>query len=245
MINYILLGIIQGVFEWLPISSEGVTALFSQFFVQRLNPIDIALFLHLGTLLATLVYFSKEWIKVLTGKNPFLLRFLIIATIISLVVGFPVYKTIRSLAIGYTLLLIMGFGLLCTSFFQKSQRKIKIGVNGLAIITGFLQGLAVIPGLSRSGSTIFGLSLGKFPPEDILKISYMMSAPVILVSTLYLWWENPILFSQGWLSLIFSFLVGFATLHLLINLAQKINFSKFTFVFGLFCLIGAVIGLLF
>lgn len=240
-INYIILGIIQGILEWIPISSEGIVALASQFLIQKLNPVDISLFLHLGTVLAVLIYFLKDWIEVLTGKNRPLLRFLIIATLVSLAIGYPLYKIIKNIAVGSILLVIMGFGLIATSYFQKSNKKIKIKPDRLAIFSGFLQGLSVIPGLSRSGSTIFGLSLSDFSLEDILKISYMMSVPVVLASNGYIFLENPTLTFNAWPGLISSFIVGIFTLHFLINFAKKINFSKFTLVFGILCLLGAAI----
>jgi undecaprenyl-diphosphatase len=242
MLNYIILGVLQGIFEWIPVSSEGILALVSQSIIKDINPIDLALFLHLGTLLAVLFYFRKDWQEIITFKNPKLLRFLIITTIISLVVGFPFYKLIRNLAVGNTLLLITGFALLLTAYFHKKKRKLKIASNKLAVIAGFLQGLAVIPGLSRSGSTIFGLSLGKLDSAQILKISYMMSVPIILASSGYLILKNPILTFETWPSLVSSFLVGLISLHFLINFVKRINFFRFTLIFGLICILGSIIG---
>lgn len=245
MFIYAILGIIQGIFEWIPISSEGVTALFSEFFIEGQNPIDIALFLHLGTVFAVLIYFRKDWIEVLTFKNIKLLRFLIISTFISLIIGFPFYKLVRDMAVGNSLLLIMGFGLLLTAYFHKKEKSFEIGFNKLAVVVGIMQGLAVIPGLSRSASTIFGLSLKKMPPSEILKISYMMSLPVVLTSNLYLFLKNPVLISGSWVALIFSFVVGFLSLGLVIKLVQKIDFFKFALIFSLICFLGAAFSLVF
>jgi len=243
MWSYIILGILQGIFEWIPISSEGIVAIASQYFLKGFHPIDVAIFLHLGTLLAVLIYFRKEWKEVLTLKNKNLFYFLIIATVVSLVVGFPIYKSIKEITIGAGLLVVMGFGLLLTSFLQKKRKSFNLNLNQLAIFSGILQGLSVIPGLSRSGSTIFGLSLGKKNPSEILKISYMMSAPVIFLANFYLYFKNPILVDKGWISLIFSFLVGIFSLHYLIKFSQKINFQKFTLIFGLLCFLGAILCL--
>jgi len=132
--------------------------------------------------------------------------------------------------------------LLFTSFFQKKGKILNLNLDYIALISGVLQGFSVIPGLSRSGSTIFGLSLGKINPSEILKYSYMMSAPVILASSSYLMLKNPVLISQGWISLIFSFLVGLVSLHFLMKISQRINFSKFALIFGILCLFGAAIG---
>ena len=240
--SYIFLGIIQGIFEWIPVSSEGVVALFSQLLVKEFNPIDMALFLHFGTFLAVLIYFRKDWIEVITLRNAKLLRFLLIATIVSLVVGYPLYRLVRGLAIGSALLLITGFALLLTAYFQKKEKKIEVNVDILAVIAGFLQGLAVVPGLSRSGSTIFGLSLGGGKPSEILKISYMMSAPAVLASSIFLFVGNPSLVLASWPSLILSFLVGFLSLDFLLKLTKRTSFFKFALTFGLLCLLGAAVG---
>jgi undecaprenyl-diphosphatase len=244
MLIYLLLGVLQGIFEWIPISSEGIVALASRFFIKEFNAIEVALFLHLGTLLAVLVYFRKDWKEVLMFRNAKLFHFLIISTLVSLIVGFPIYKMVKNMLMGNSLLIMTGFGLLLTAYFQKKKMAFEINFNKLAIIVGFLQGLAVIPGLSRSGSTIFGLSLGKIKPAEILKISYMMSVPVVLASSFYLFLENPTLSFQAWPALFSSFLVGFLSLDFLLKLSQKINFFNFTFIFALLCFLGAIIGFL-
>ena len=121
MINYIILGIVQGIFEWLPISSEGITSLLSNFLIKNFHPIDLALFLHLGTLLAAIIYFRRDWIKILSFKNKELLNFLIISTIVSLTISYPLYKIIKSFAFGNGLLVLMGFGLLATAYAHKKK----------------------------------------------------------------------------------------------------------------------------
>ena len=243
MWSYIFLGVLQGIFEWIPISSEGIVAIASQYFLKEFHPIDIAIFLHLGTLLAVLIYFRKDWKEVLTLRNKSLFYFLIIATFFSLIVSFPIYESLKKITIGAELLVVMGFGLLLTSFLQKRRKNFNLNFNQLAVFSGILQGFSVIPGLSRSGSTIFGLSLGKKNPSEILKISYMMSAPVIFLATFYLYFKNPVLISECWISLIFSFLVGILTLHYLMKFSQRINFSKFALIFGLLCFLGAILCL--
>jgi undecaprenyl-diphosphatase len=244
MLKYILLGILQGIFEWIPISSEGIVAIFSQILNIKLNPIEVALFLHLGTLFAVLFYFWKEWKEVLLLRNKNLFNFLLISTGFSLITGYPIYKIIKNIAIGNTLLIVMGLGLFLTAFFHKKKKSLQISFNKLAVISGILQGLAAIPGLSRSGSTIFGLSLGDLYFSEILKISYMMSVPTILISSIYLSLNNPSLPSKGWPALILSFFVGILSLHFLITLSKKINFFWFALIFGLLCLFGGVIGFL-
>lgn len=245
IINYILLGAIQGIFEWIPVSSEGIVALASKFLLNA-NPLDIGLFLHLGTLLSAIIYFRKDWIKIITFKNKKLLRFLLISTIISLILGFLIYKFLsEQIMIGSSLLLVTGIGLLATSFFHKSKKQFNFDMRRLSIITGLLQGLSVIPGLSRSGSTIFGLSLGKLKPEKILKISYLMSVPVGLASSAYIVLQNPNISLQAWPGLIMSFIIGILFLHILLKISQRINFAKFAFIFAMLCFLGAILGFVF
>ncbi len=243
MLEYLILGIIQGVFEWIPISSEGVVALASQFFGVVHNPVDLAIFLHAGTTLAVLVYFWRDWIDVVTLRNRKLLKFLVIATVVSLVVGFPVYKVVRNIAIGSGLLFLMGLALLVTGILQSKRLSFGFNLSKLAVVAGALQGLASIPGLSRSGSTIFGLSLGELDPHQILKYSYMMSVPVIITADVYLILQDHTLALDSWPALITSFVVGIVSLHLLLNLSKKVKFSIFAFAFGILCILGALVSL--
>jgi len=241
---YVLLGALQGIFEWLPISSEGIVALSSGLLLEGVNPVDIALFLHLGTLVAVLVYFRKAWQEVIRFRNPVLLRFLVIATLVSLAIGYPCYQLMHNIAAGAVLLLVMGAGLLLTALFHRLRRggdeTLDHGSNKLAVLAGLLQGLAVIPGLSRSGATIFGLSLGRLSPTTVLKISYMMSAPVVLASTVYVVMKNPVLL-EGWPALVTSFVIGMVSLSLLMRMAERINFTLFALVFAMLCFIGGII----
>ncbi len=243
MLSYFFLGIIQGIFEWIPISSQGVVAIASQFLIKGVNPLEIALFSHLGTFFAVLIYFRKDWLSVLTFKDAPLFRFLIVSATISGIIGFFLYGLIKDMAFGSGLLLITGFGLLITAYCHKTKKISEISFNKLAIISGALQGLAVIPGLSRSGATIFGLSLGKLSPAEILKISYMMSAPAVFGLAIFLFFQSPVLILESWPILIFSFLAGFLSLNFLLKISAKINFFKFALVFSLFCFLGAGLDL--
>lgn len=241
MFKLIILGALQGIFEWLPVSSEGIISLLSKALFLDFNPIEIALFLHLGTVLAVLVYFRKEWIGIISLKDRELLRFLIISTIASLLIGYPLYNAITDFVFGSNLLILVGFGLLITAFFHKKKISFSMSQDKLAMLSGFLQGLSVIPGLSRSGSTIFGLSLGGYSPERILKTSYMMSLPVIFGSSVFLFFKNPVLISETWPALLSSFLVGLLSLDFLIKKSKEIDFFRFVLVFSALCFLGALL----
>jgi undecaprenyl-diphosphatase len=244
-ISYVILGLLQGIFEWIPISSEGVVALAARYLNAGVDPIDSALFLHAGTLAAALVYYRADWLRVLAFKDRKLLIFLLISTIVSLPLGLVFYKLIEQTAVGGGLLLLTGFGLLFTALFQKKKTGIKISDEKLAAVAGVLQGLAVIPGFSRSGSTIFGLSLAKSDPKEILKLSYLMSVPAVGASTLYL-----LVFKGGshsieiWPALAASFFCGLIFLDVLSKASEKLNFFKFALIFAALCFAGAFLEFL-
>jgi undecaprenyl-diphosphatase len=245
MLEYIILGIIQGIFEWLPVSSEGIVAITSQLMDMDVNPINIALFLHLGTLLAVIIYFWRDWKNVILLKDKKLVLFLLIATVFSLLIGYPVYLFIKNIAVGSILLLITGVALFITAIFHRQKIKLNIHYALLAVITGLLQGLAVIPGLSRSATTIFGLSLGEESPSGVLKMSYMMSVPVVLASGIYTFLETPRFFYDAWISLVFSFAFGLLSIFLLLKYATKLNFFVFCMVFGVLCIVGGAINFIY
>jgi len=121
VVNYLILGALQGIFEWIPISSEGVVAITAQYLKIGVNPVDFALFLHFGTLLAALCYYWRDWIKVLTFKDWPLIKFLVIATAISLPAGFIIHGLTAGNAVGAGLLLLTGICLLFTAYFQAKK----------------------------------------------------------------------------------------------------------------------------
>lgn len=245
-ITYSILGVLQGIFEWIPVSSEGVVALAANFLKASNNPVDLALFLHIGTLAAALFYYRKDWIGVLTFKDRKLLIFLMIATIVSLPLGFVLYKLIENAAVGTGLLAITGFGLLFTAYFAKKKIVLNIRDEKLAAITGLMQGLAVIPGFSRSGSTIFGLSLAKSDPKEILRLSYLMSVPAVAASTMYfLVFKGGNFSFELWPGVLASFLSGLLFLDVLTKMGERMNFFRFALAFAVLCFAGVILELAF
>ncbi|MBM4177595.1 undecaprenyl-diphosphate phosphatase, partial [Candidatus Gribaldobacteria bacterium] len=172
-------------------------------------------------------------------------------TAVSLLVAFPLYQIASKVILGGWLLFLTGFGLLLTAFLQKSKKiKEKSSFlflsNKLALLAGFLQGFAVLPGVSRSGTTIFALSLSENKsPKDILKLSYLMSAPLVLASSFYLLLKGNLVFDfSSILALFFSFLVGLIFLKILLKLVEKINFFWFALLFACLCFLAGLIEFL-
>lgn len=269
MFNYFILGALQGIAEWLPISSEGVLVLAQIFLFGQELPLNemirVALFLHLGSVLAVIIYFWQDILKLIKTffnyrKSSFdeksFINFLVIASFFTGVVGIIIYKFLEKIeggvlaSTGATLMIFIGFLLLVTAFLQhlaKKQTENKLrDINNLqtkdSIITGIVQGMAVLPGLSRSGSTVATLLLLKIKDHDALKISFLMGLPIILGANVVLNFE---MFGAGIneiVGLITSFIFSLLTIHLLLKVAQKISFVWFTLGFGLLTILAGVLA---
>lgn len=198
-IGVIILAIIQGIAEFLPISSSAHLIIFRDLFGIGANSVsgdfalafDIAL--HFGTLLAIIVYFFKDlWNMVLSGltkgtknKEGRLFWYIVVATIPAAVVGVlfedVIENAIRSnyILIG-TALIVMGIIIYLADKFSKQENNFdKISFKD-AILIGCSQVFALIPGFSRSGTTIAAARTLKLEREEAAKFSFYLSAPVVL-----------------------------------------------------------------
>lgn len=261
VIQYLILGAIQGITEWLPISSSGATTLvMSNFFdITDLSTLlHAALFLHLGTFLAALVYFRRDVWKLLKAlfnykrsdlETQKILSFLIISTLITGILGFLLLKLLSSISFettGKAITFFVGFLLLITGIFQ-----IKIKNKGLrdessikkedSIILGAVQGLAVLPGLSRSGMTVSTLLLRKFNDNPSLRLSFLMSLPVVLIGNILLNVNDFALTNAALYGLAVSFVLGLLTISGLMAFARRINFGWFVFVFAILMMLSVLV----
>lgn len=258
-----ILGIIQGVTEWLPISSSAFIAFVLVNFFDITNPTEIiekALFLHLGTFLAALIYFRKDVIdltKVLfrykssKKEEQKTLKFLIISFFITGIIGLIMLYLINSFneiltLTGKTITLLVSVLLLFTGIIQ-----IKIKNKGLrkegdietndSIWLGFVQGISILPGLSRSGITISALMIKKFDDTTALRLSFLMSLPVVLIANLILNYKELTLTNTAFYGVLTSFIFGLLTIYGMMKLSKKINFGWFVLIFALIMLISLLI----
>jgi undecaprenyl-diphosphatase len=264
MLEQIILGALQGIAEWLPISSEGVIVLtVKNFFDNGQNLETIvrqALFLHLGTFLAVLIYFRKDVIalvkalfqyRLAKSETKKVLIFLIVATLLSGFFGFILLKFLLGLEQELVLsakviTLLIGFLLVLTGVLQI---KVKIGGYKKAgdltfkdgILLGLIQGLSVLPGFSRSGLTVSAFLLKRFDKFDALKLSFLMSLPIVLGGNIILNFNDWIFSKEAIWGLVFSFIFGLITIGLLLKLAKKINFGWFAFLFGILVVVSVFI----
>lgn len=264
MLEAVILGAVQGITEWLPVSSEGAIVLIKiHFFGEEdiSSVIRYALFLHLGTFLAAAIYFHHDvWrltktllnFKEAQEEDRKTLSFLIIATIVSAILGYVLFlglETIEEVALisGKAATLFVSILLLITGILQlriknSGLRSVKDLLPRDGVILGVLQGLSVLPGFSRSGFTVAGLLLRKIQDTDALRLSFLMSLPIVLagnivlnIETLMEW--NFVMF----VALVSSFIVGLLTIHLFLRIAERVNFARFVIGFALISFIAVFI----
>ena len=260
----IIIGIIQGIFEWLPVSSEGMTSLaminfFGKPFGQALV---IAIWLHLGTTLAAIVYFRKE-VKEIVNQKLNILRepgsysiraekyklfnFILFSTLISLCVGGIIYFTaLKNLNIaGNIATIIIGIMLLITGLIllkAKSKNKSKETNLSDSVLIGALQGLSIIPGISRSGITVSALLMKGYEPKKALALSFLMSIPAVLIAVIAMIVFEGFAFGvSSLIAITIAFVFGLLTIKLLMKLAQKINFGWFCIIFGVLSILSGII----
>lgn len=193
----IFAGILQGVTEFLPISSSGHLILFHEYF--KINFPDTLAFdvvLHLGTLIALLLYFFDDVKKYLVAwfqsivkpdlknnKEQLLAWYLFLATLPAAIIGFYFEQIVEVYLRNSIIVAIMliAFGILlylADTFFQKSKKITELSLRG-ALIIGLAQALALIPGVSRSGITIIAGLSQKLQREQAAKFSFLLSIPIV------------------------------------------------------------------
>lgn len=190
-------GAIQGVTEYLPISSSAHLILLPKFLKHPDPGLTFDVFLHLGTLLATVIYFWREWVGILNFRGslrqstlpvvPF--RLILIATVPALFSGALLHRFCETVFRGNQVLvfsLVLGGVVLFASDYFCSQRKTLRSANLKdAFWIGVAQCFALIPGISRSGSTMTGGRLLGFSRTEAARFSFLISAPVTFAAIVF------------------------------------------------------------
>lgn len=256
MFEQFVLGAIQGIAEWLPVSSEGMILLAKKNLLHSTDSfhdsIKQALFLHLGTFLAAFIYFFKDVVVLIKGLFDFksqsaetqkTIIFLFWATLISGLLGLTLLKGVGHLADqfdsnGKIVNLFIGCLLLGTAYLElrakhSGHRFLKDIQLKDGIILGITQGFAALPGFSRSGLTVSALLLCKFDKSCALKLSFLMSLPIVLAGNILLHATELSFSVEALVGLGSAFIFGLATIHILLKVAEKINFGLFVLIFGL------------
>jgi undecaprenyl-diphosphatase len=222
LIHALIIAIVQGITEWVPVSSSGHLVL-----VERLlgfsGGLEFNVALHFGTLMSVFVYFGRDITNILEdllrgrfrSENGRLGILLIIATIPAGIVGY-LFKDVFVSTFENMLIVGVGFGvtglfLILVSFVKIKERKLD-GRSAFAI--GLAQIFSLIPGISRSGSTLgTGLLFG-MDEKNAVKFSFLMSIPVIFGANILAIGNNTLDSSLVWATLV-AFFVGLLAIHVL------------------------------
>ena len=268
-IQAILMGIVQGLSEFLPISSSAHLVFTSNFYkvmknipiVQSSNEeVFFDIMVHLGTLIAVLIFFRKDIMNILkamwhalknkdwSDKESKLGLYICVGTIITIVLALPINEIAEKLvykpAIVGGLLFITGFTLLYSEYKSKKLEKKTDNVDlKTSILIGLAQGLAALPGFSRSGWTI---ATGLFCGLDRItsaRYSFLLSIPIILgASMVYPLVKIDVAEAVGynWSAIIAGTIVSGITGYLCIKYFMKF-ISKFSLaIFGYYCIIAGI-----
>jgi len=221
MIEYIILAILQGIFEWLPISSSGQVMIISTnlFGIPPEEAFSLSIWLHLGTTLAILLKFWRDSInilKTLWQKEPKRevneikkRNWVLWATLGTGIIAFPLYFIFKILFIDLFnaiqgdfitlfvsgLLIITGVILILTKKTFETKTLVEVPrkmIQKDSLISGLVQGTSILPGISRSGVTISTILFEKYDQDSALRLSFLMSVPVTIASVIV-----DIIFGEG------------------------------------------------
>ena len=252
LIKYIILGIVQGVTEFLPISSSGHLIIFEKFLnIPQDLTLDVTL--HLATLIAIVLYYRlyifnilidlKKDSKILFKKkisfnnlsqNTKIVFFILIASIPAVIFGAlfsNFFESVRSVLVVAVMLIIVALFMLYEQFKKTDNSDLKALDWKKALVIGFAQSVALIPGTSRSGATITIASLLGIHKKDAADFSFLLSIPVVFGAFLLKvmdikevsYFLNPNLI----ISFFFSLISGYLSIKFLISLLKKYGFFPF------------------
>jgi len=268
MIEYIIIALLQGLFEWLPISSSGQVMIFSTNFynISPEEAFSLAIFLHLGTALAVIFKFRVDFFSILKSFMPTAnniddidikkRNWIIYATIGTAITAIPLYFLFKVLIItrftafqGDVITLVISGLLIVTGIILLKAKK-AFGDNTItdiskdqikkdSFLSGLTQGVSILPGISRSGVTVSTIIYEKYNQENALKLSFLMSVPVVFASI-----GVDIIFGEGsvfgtldiltiFLITLISFIVGYFSIDILLKIAKKIEFGYFCVLYGI------------
>jgi len=234
-IEILILAIIQGISEYLPVSSAAHLVLVSKYYVFTNQSLLIDICLHLGSLIAIIFYFRNDILNFIKNRD-FLIK-IFIGTIPIIPVGYIAFQTglinqLRSLEVIGWMSLIFGI-LLYVGDRSKITKKIDTQfTNKSAIIIGLFQVLALIPGVSRAGITITSGRLLGFSRFESAKISFFLSIPTLAAASLLGIYN---IYKEGsaelnFLAIIavtFSFIFSYFTIVLFLNFIKKFSLNIF------------------
>ena len=235
ILQILLISLIQGVTEFIPVSSSAHVNILSRIFGYKDIELVINVSAHFGSLIAVIFFFKKEIFHFSKNKNLFFK--IIIASVPLGTVGFFLikYEIVSNLrtfeVMGWTTI-IFGLLLYISDKFKLNQNIENNFTFKNSIIIGFFQILAIIPGVSRSGIIITGSRFLKFNRIDSAKISFLMSIPALGFWSIYGFYDlirqnNNFLNMSAILTAFLSFIFSYLTIKYFLVYLKKFNLSLF------------------
>lgn len=244
----IVLGIIQGIAEFLPISSSAHLIIFPYLFSWEESGLAFDVALHFGTMMAVLVLFFKDWWNLFIGAlkdiktkkkstNGKMFWHLVIATIPAGIAGLLLDDFIEDVVRGKLWIIALCLAIMGLLIFigdkwaskhYRKETKFEDMTLKQVIIVGISQAFAVIPGFSRSGTTILAGRLQGISKEAITKFTFLLSVPVICGATI-LKVTDLVLTKEVIIGIVTSFATGVLAIKFLLNYIKKHDFSVFAF----------------
>lgn len=226
----LLLGAIQGVTEFLPISSSGHLVLFQKFLGFNQPGITFDVIVHLGTLIAVFLYFRTYIFEITLEK----LRLIIVMTIPTVIIGFLLKQFFEdSFEVGGAILALQFFisALICFYIDRVAEGTVKID-NKIAGFMGISQAISILPAISRSGSTIATALAFKVDKKEAARFSFVASIPAILGANLLEIIDNREMFVSGiplsyLLGFLSSLVVGYLAIDWTLKLLQDTKMKYF------------------
>lgn len=244
-------GLIQGISEFLPISSSGHLALIPYFFELKDPGVVFDLMMHLGTAIAVILYFYKEVLRLIREfylivfKRDFLNTVFFQNFICSTFFSFLLILLIKDLAFAYgRTSLVIGFNFIFFGILMyfADQRKIKESLDltqtsnfKKAMLIGLSQSLAVFPGVSRSGITLTSSRFLGMNRVDASRFSFLLSLPVIIGAIVFKIPEilegsaSSASFEDMFYGVFFSFVFGIVTIHFFLKFIAQVGLKYFSF----------------
>lgn len=258
----IIVGFLQGIFEWLPISSEGniTIALAALGGFGNAGAVSFALFLHTGTAISAVAYYRDELVDVVGSVSEWRpstafdgstaeLSYLVIATLATGIVGLPAYALFDD-AIGElqggTLIILIGVLLIVTGVLQRLSGDLSLGSREQpdltdAVLVGALQGIAVLPGISRSGVTASALLFRSHDGPSAFRLSFLLSIPAALGAGVLAALDDGLASvppMSALLAVVVSAVVGYLTIDALMRIVERISFWKICLGLGGLAVLG-------
>lgn len=248
LLQSIFLGLLQGFTEFLPVSSSGHLLL-----AEKLFDINAGLFfdvmLHVGTLLAVIVAFRRSlWQTVTHPLQDNRLLYIVIASVPTFVIAFVIKLFVSEelmnnlLPIGFALTIV-----LIVLSDKLSKPKVRLQQTKILpiIITGVAQGIAVMPGLSRSGTTVSTMKLCGVNGSDSAEFSFLLSIPVILASAVVETWEAlNTTFNVPWYCIVVGILSAFVSGLVAVKMVMRAVKTKSWICFAVYLAIPLVISII-